>query len=104
MSEREFVAVAEVGDVPPGGKLRVNVGSTPVLLVSSGDTIHAVSAICSHAYESLEGGRCRAGWIACPVHGARFKLETGEPMNPPATQPIEVYEVRIVGETIEVAV
>jgi 3-phenylpropionate/trans-cinnamate dioxygenase ferredoxin subunit len=44
------------------------------------------------------------GWISCPVHGARFDLDTGEPLNPPATQPIQTFEVRIIGETIEVAV
>jgi 3-phenylpropionate/trans-cinnamate dioxygenase ferredoxin subunit len=44
------------------------------------------------------------GWIACPVHGARFDLATGAAMNPPATMPIETFEVRIEGDTIEVSV
>jgi 3-phenylpropionate/trans-cinnamate dioxygenase ferredoxin component len=46
----------------------------------------------------------RGGWLSCPVHGARFDLETGEPLNPPATQPIQTFKVRIVDDTIEVAV
>jgi len=45
----------------------------------------------------------RAGWIACPVHGARFDLETGRAMNPPAKAPIKVYEVRVVDDRIEIA-
>jgi 3-phenylpropionate/trans-cinnamate dioxygenase ferredoxin subunit len=45
----------------------------------------------------------RAGWIACPVHGARFDLETGRAMNPPAKGPIRTYQVRITGERIEIA-
>ncbi|KHK91196.1 Rieske (2Fe-2S) protein [Novosphingobium malaysiense] len=104
MSEKTFVAVAKVDEVPPGGKKVVDVNGTSVILVNSKDKLFAVRNLCSHAYETLECGRVRAGWISCPVHGARFDLETGNPMNPPATLPIETYELRVEGDTIEVAV
>lgn len=104
MSEKSFVAVAKLDDLPDGGKLVVDVNGTSVLLANTRDRIFAVRNLCSHAYETLECGRVRNGWISCPVHGARFDLETGAPMNPPASLPIETYEVRIEGDTIEVAV
>lgn len=104
MSEKTFVAVAKLEDVPDGGKFVVDVNGTSVLLVNTKDRIFAVRNLCSHAYETLECGRVRSGWISCPVHGARFDLETGAPINPPATMPIDIYEVRIDGDTIEVAV
>jgi 3-phenylpropionate/trans-cinnamate dioxygenase ferredoxin component len=44
------------------------------------------------------------GWIACPLHGARFELATGRAMNPPAKQPIATFEIRVVEEWIEVLV
>lgn len=103
MSEQTFVAVAKLEDVPPGAKLLVQVDGKGVLLCHSKDRIFAVENVCSHADEPLDCGRMRAGWIACPIHGARFDLETGAAMNPPATQPIRTYEVRISGDTIEVA-
>lgn len=104
MSEKQFVAVAKVEEVPAGGKKVVDVNGLSVILVNTQDRIFAVRNLCSHAYETLECGRVRAGWISCPVHGARFDLETGAPINPPATMPIDTYEVRVVGETIEIAV
>lgn len=104
MSEKTFVAVAKLEDLPAGGKLVVEVNGTSVLLANTRDRIFAVRNLCSHAYETLECGRVRNGWISCPVHGARFDLETGAPINPPATLPIDTYEVRIEGDTIEVAV
>ena len=104
MSEKTFVAVAKLEDLPAGGKLVVDVNGIGVILVNTKDTIFAVRNLCSHAYETLECGRVRGGWISCPVHGARFDLETGAPLNPPATMPIDTYEVRIEGDTIEVAV
>ncbi|TCM22286.1 3-phenylpropionate/trans-cinnamate dioxygenase ferredoxin subunit [Novosphingobium sp. PhB165] len=104
MTEKTFVAAAKLEDVPAGSKLMVEVNGISVLLCNTKDRIFAVRNLCSHAYETLECGRMRNGWISCPVHGARFDLETGAPINPPATMPIEVYEVRVEGEMIEVAV
>jgi 3-phenylpropionate/trans-cinnamate dioxygenase ferredoxin component len=104
MSEKTFKAVAKLADVPPGGKLLVEAGGNDVLLCNTQDRIFAVRNQCSHAYEKIDCGRLRAGWIACPVHGARFDLATGKPLNPPATMPLDTFEVRVVGDDIEVAV
>ena len=104
MTEKTFVPVAKLDDLPPGGKVVVEVNGIGVILVNTKGRIFAVRNLCSHAYETLECGRVRHGWISCPVHGARFDLETGAPMNPPATLPIDTYEVRIEGDTVEVAV
>lgn len=104
MSEKSFVAVAKVDEVPPSGKKVVEANGIEIVLCNTQDRIFAVRNLCSHAYEKIDCGRVRNGWISCPVHGARFRLETGEPINPPATMPIETFEVRIEGDTIEVAV
>lgn len=103
MSEKAFVAVAKLDEIPAGSKKVVDVNGVSVILVNTQDRLFAVRNLCSHAYETLECGRVRAGWISCPVHGARFDLDTGKPLNPPATMPIETYEVRVDGDTIEVA-
>lgn len=104
MTEKTFVAVAQLEEVPPGAKKVVTAGGNEILLCNTNDRIFAVRNLCSHAYETLECGRLRNGWISCPVHGARFDLETGTPINPPASMPIDTFEVRISGEAIEVAV
>ncbi len=103
MSERKFVSVASVADLPLGAKKALVVEGWPVLLCHTSEGLFAVSAICSHAYEPLECGRMKAGWIACPVHGARFELATGKALNPPAFQPIATYQTRVSGDTIEIA-
>jgi 3-phenylpropionate/trans-cinnamate dioxygenase ferredoxin subunit len=104
MSEKTFVAVAKLEDVPAGTKKLVEADGIEVILCNTRDTIYAVRNLCSHAHEKLDCGKMKNGWISCPVHGARFSLETGEPMNPPATMPVTVYEVRVTEGTIEVAV
>ena len=104
MSEKTFVAVATLDEVPPGGRKVVAVNGIEVILCNSKDRIFAVNNLCSHADEKLDCGRIRGSWIACPIHGARFDLETGKPLNPPATSPIATYEVRIEGDQVLIAV
>lgn len=102
MRSEAFTRVARVADVPPGASLPVTVNGQEILLCNSQDRITAVINRCSHAEEKLECGRIRNGWISCPAHGARFDLETGEAINPPATLPIQTFPTRIVDEWIEV--
>ncbi|MFA7601791.1 MAG: non-heme iron oxygenase ferredoxin subunit [Novosphingobium sp.] len=104
MSDKTFVAVAKVEDLPPGTKKVVVVNGVELLLCNTRDKLFAVENLCSHAHEKLDCGKMKNGWLSCPVHGARFDLDTGEPMNPPATMPIQTYEVRVTGDTIEVGV
>ena len=102
--EQAFTRVLKVAEVEPGNKKAIEVNGQSVLICHSNDRLFAVSNICSHANEKLECGRMSRGWIACPVHGARFELATGRAMNPPAKQPIAIYPVRIVEDWIEVSV
>lgn len=82
--------------------MAIELDGRSLLLVRSGDTIHAIADRCTHADQELACGMIRNGWIACPAHGARFALASGEPMNPPASQPIATYEVRIQDGQVEV--
>lgn len=104
MTQDNFVPVAAVADVPAGTVKKIEAGGLSILLCNSKDQIFAVINRCSHADEELACGRMKAGWIACPIHGARFSLETGEAMNPPAKDPIRTFPVRIVADMIEIAI
>jgi 3-phenylpropionate/trans-cinnamate dioxygenase ferredoxin subunit len=94
----------KVSDVPPGTKRVVDASGTSVLVCNSDGQLYAIASLCSHQQQKLECGRMQRGWIACPVHGARFALATGRAMNPPATKPIATYAVRVVEDWIEVLV
>lgn len=100
----EFTRVARVADVAAGTILKVTASGQEILLCNSKDKITAIINRCSHAKEKLECGRIRNGWIACPAHGARFNLETGQAMNPPATLPIQTFPTRVVDEWVEVEI
>lgn len=103
MTDETYVRVLEASALPHAAKAEVTVGGASILVCNWKEQIFAVSNICSHADEKLHCGRFSNGWIACPVHGARFDLATGNPKNPPATRPIRTYPVRVVDGWIEVS-
>ncbi len=104
MSDPDFVrTTVKQEELPHAGKKVVEVNGKPVLLCNWNGTMYAVSNICSHANETLDCGLMRNGWIACPIHGARFDLATGKAKNPPAKAPIATYPLRVVDDWIEVA-
>ena len=95
MTQSNFVEVAKLSDVPDRGTYCIRVEGQDVILCNSDGQIYAIESECSHASQSLECGIVRMGWIACPAHGARFDLETGEPLGPPATTAIRTYPVQV---------
>jgi len=70
-------------------------GTEPVLLVNAGGTVRAVQGICSHEYFELDKGFLTAGTLTCALHLSRFDLGSGEPLDPPADEPLVTYPVTI---------
>ena len=108
MSEAEaspaFQRVLQLVELPPGSKKTVQAGGACILLCHANQRVYAISNICSHNQQALDGGRVIGTSIACPLHGARFDLATGKALNLPAKKPVPIYEVRVVDEWIEVLV
>jgi len=97
-----FTRFCAASDLPPGSKKHAKIDGTWVLVCNVNGRLLAVSGICSHQEKPLWNGRVRHGKITCPVHGARFDLETGEALDLPATKPIPTYSVRVVDDWVEV--
>ena len=98
----EWVRVAAVDDVKPGDVIQVEVDDEPVVVANTGSEFLATTDICSHEYVLLHDGWLEGETIECPQHGSKFDMRTGEVLNPPATQPIAVYEVKVDGTDVYV--
>ncbi|GAA3757485.1 3-phenylpropionate/trans-cinnamate dioxygenase ferredoxin subunit [Spinactinospora alkalitolerans] len=98
-----FVKVCALGDIPEEGALGVEIDDTPVALVRSEGEVYAISDICSHAEVNLSEGEVEDGTIECWLHGSCFDLGSGKPINPPATQPVPTYVVKIDGDDVLVS-
>ena len=84
-----------VEEVPEGTmKMAWVDGTDQVLVVNTGE-LTAVQGICSHEYFELDKGFLTAGTLTCALHLSRFDLSSGEPIDPPAELPLEIYPVVI---------
>lgn len=101
---RSFQPVAAADAVQPGQMMRIDVAGRRLLLANVEGELFAVDDNCSHEDSSLYLGCLKGHHIKCSLHGSRFDLRTGEPMEEPADEPIATYAVRVVAGRIEVAV
>jgi 3-phenylpropionate/trans-cinnamate dioxygenase ferredoxin subunit len=93
MRRIDLLGVDEVGD---GEMKMVWVdGTDQVLVINNGGDFAAIQGVCSHEYFELDKGFLTAGTITCALHLSRFDLSDGEPLDPPAELPLEVYQVVI---------
>ncbi|WP_199432308.1 Rieske (2Fe-2S) protein [Qaidamihabitans albus] len=90
----EFVRVARSGQVPDGYVRRFYAGELEVAVARLRGTAYATSNYCTHLDCLLSSGKLVDEGIGCSCHGSVFDLESGEPVCPPATEPIRTYPVK----------
>lgn len=99
-NNQEFVKIATLDEVQPGKMLCVQLNNKNILLANDANTIYASDEMCTHEDASLCLGSLKGHLLKCPLHGSRFDLKTGQPLEDPADEPLQVYPVKIVGNNI----
>lgn len=89
-----MVEVAKVHDIPPGEMLRVHAHGAWIVIVNLDGQYYALADTCTHEDASLFKGIFKDGCIRCPLHGSRFDVRTGKPLEEPAEEPLKIYPVR----------
>jgi nitrite reductase/ring-hydroxylating ferredoxin subunit len=67
-------------------------------------SVYATSNFCTHLDCLLSRGKIIDDGIRCSCHGSVFDLDNGDPIYPPATEPIQVYPVREVDGEVFVGI
>ena len=98
-----FTRACSLSELPAEGALSVEIDGTPVAVVRTGEDVYALRDVCSHAEVALSEGDVYDHTIECWLHGSCFDLRTGKPTNPPATQPVPTYPVKIEGDDVYVS-
>jgi len=104
MSDEKFHFAASLEQVSPGNMYRASVEGKTILLANVEGKVFAVDDMCSHEDASLYLGALKGECIKCPLHGSRFDLNTGEPLDDPADEPIQTYKVKIETDSIYVSI
>lgn len=70
--------VAELGALEDDKGFCVQANGVRLVLVKTGEAIHALENRCPHLGVPLGRGKIENGEIVCPFHGSRFTLASGE--------------------------
>ena len=93
-SDKGFVEVCALDELPIGEAVVRTVKDRSVLLYRSGGSVSCVDNACAHMGMPLAGGTVVDGVIECPHHAFRYMLETGECLDVPEVQ-LVVHAVKM---------
>jgi len=95
-----YIYAAKLDEVKPGKMFRVKLKEKLILLANVDGTIHACDEMCTHEEVSLALGALQGNCIKCSLHGSRFDLLTGKPLDEPADEDLQIYPVKIEKDSI----
>ena len=98
-----YATVGKTSDVAPGAVRVFVVGDHDVAVANVDGQFYAFADVCTHDGGPLAEGDLDDCIIACPRHGARFDIVTGQVLSLPAVAPIPVYDLKVEGDEIRVS-
>jgi nitrite reductase/ring-hydroxylating ferredoxin subunit len=102
-ADTPFTPVARPGDIPAGEGRTFEVAGRLVAVFFDGAAYHAMDDLCPHMGASLGSGPFVDGVVTCPWHAWRFRACDGAWCDNEKLK-VDVFEVRVVGDAIEVRV
>ena len=101
-TETKFIDLVAADALQEGKTLKVSTAIGDILLANVEGKIYAVDDMCTHEDSSLSLGCLKGNLVSCTLHGSRFDVCTGEPMEEPATEALRRYAVRMQNNRIQV--
>jgi 3-phenylpropionate/trans-cinnamate dioxygenase ferredoxin subunit len=72
-----------------------DINGNHIILVRLEDSVYALSGYCTHEETDLANGFLVEDRVICPLHLSQFDCRTGAVLNPPATEPLKLFNVKI---------
>lgn len=104
LEEKGWARLGSIGEIPEGEIRGYELPLRRIAVANDGVRVFAFDDSCSHRGCLLSEGRLdREDTVVCPDDGSVFDLESGEPVEGPAEDPIGTYPVRTDAGWIEIA-
>lgn len=98
----EFEVVVGADNLKEGEMQAFDVGGNKIAVANVAGTFYAFGDTCTHMQCSLAGGDLEETTVICPCHGSEFDVRSGEVLQGPAREPVETFETRVEGGSLEV--
>jgi nitrite reductase/ring-hydroxylating ferredoxin subunit/Fe-S cluster biogenesis protein NfuA len=90
-----------VSEIPDGGVRGLEIAGAAVLMSRRGDGVTCFENACAHLGLPIDDGEIHDGIIACPHHGFRYDLRSGECVSAPSVQ-LAPLPCRVLAGRVEV--
>ena len=108
----DYVRVASASAVAEGQIVPIEAGGRKLLLTRVGGQLHAADRKCPHLGWDLCKGRIEENAVVCPLHKAKFDLDTGAIQRDPkllfikmtAKADLAIHPVKVEGDDVFVGV
>src|SRR5689334_16733173 len=95
LASEEFVRVANTNDIQSSRMRAFQINGLEVCIANVDGKYYAINNICTHEGGPLADGRIDGYEVECPWHSSKFDVRTGQVIQPPASEPEPVYEVKV---------
>ena len=92
--------LAKTSEIPVGGGKIFKAEKVVVTQPKKGE-FKAFSDICTH--QGCQVTSVSDGTINCPCHGSKFNITDGSVANPPANKPLPEKQIKVSGDSIQLA-
>jgi nitrite reductase/ring-hydroxylating ferredoxin subunit len=96
-----WISVCNVDEVEPDGIFAGEAADNMVAIYLVDGKYYATDNVCPHAFTLLSDGWLDGLEVECPLHGARFNIESGALLQGPAQCGIKTFQVRVHDGKIE---
>ena len=91
----EFELACQQAEVPIGGRQLVEINDRLVIVFNVDGNFYCIDDVCTHDGGPLSEGVLQGCQIACPRHGAKFDVTSGQALSMPATKATGSHEVKL---------
>jgi nitrite reductase/ring-hydroxylating ferredoxin subunit len=95
-----FVKVAKESRVTEYVLSAFEAGHRKLVIVKEAGKLYAFEDCCTHLGGRLSLGCLNGTIVTCPLHGARYDIETGALLSGPGRGPVRTFPVKVEGDDI----
>jgi len=96
MGSENWVDISNFLSLKKGEMIDFDYNDRKIMIININGTFYASDRICTHAYVDLTSGILNESekTVTCPLHLSSFDMKSGDPLNLPAEDPLEIYKIK----------